>query len=155
MAACQSFFWSRDSQLHCIQNFNGKMPLISPKSSTVLSPRMWKEFWRITETVGTGCQKVKLASLNCTEVQKSEVVLIALSDLSSYSAVGCLLLVAIYGATGGSALCFYSPGRGAESWFIFQIERARIPAHVLWRNSVSHCKCSMLFLESIELVTIQ
>lgn len=77
MAACQSFFWRRDSQLHCwkyaTQNFSGKMPLISLKTSTVFSPRLWKEFWRITETIGTGCQKVKLTHLNCIEVQKTTI----------------------------------------------------------------------------------
>lgn len=59
---CLSNFLLKQGQLaNCIQNFNGKMPLISLESATVISPRMWKQFWRITENRVTGCQKVKLA----------------------------------------------------------------------------------------------
>lgn len=56
----------------------------------------------------------------------------ALSDMSSYSAVGCLLSVAIYGGTGGSA---YTPQvERLDPNLYVQTERAKISTHVIWRN---------------------
>lgn len=70
---CLSNFLLKQGQpviLHT--EFQWEMPLKSPKSSTVVSPSMWKQFLRITENRVTDCQMVKLAYLNCIKIQKSE-----------------------------------------------------------------------------------